>query len=66
MATKIGTKTHGAPVAGFDMEFEWYEEWVALFDKQIELIRLQIGRARGDGDTAVARRAEQPGTHQSV
>jgi len=38
----------GCPVAGFDMKFRWQEEWVELFNKQVELIQEDVARARAE------------------
>lgn len=47
---KSSTKPKGdQPVPGFPIRFEWQtNEWLELFDKQIELIRSDILRARAD------------------
>ncbi len=34
------------PVAGFPMKFTWQQEWVAIFDKQVDLLKEDIARAR--------------------
>lgn len=46
--------TTGEPVPGFDIRFSWHAEyWLCLFDKQVELIRGDIRRARADGKLIV-------------
>lgn len=39
----------GEPVPTFRIRFEWHRRWEAIFDKQVELIRADIVRARLDG-----------------
>lgn len=41
-----GETVTGEPVAGFPLKFSWNTKWAELFDRQIEIIRLDIARAR--------------------
>src|SRR5262245_49050148 len=44
----------GTPVTGFPIKFSWHTEyWLSLFDRQVELIRGDIRRARADGKLIV-------------
>jgi hypothetical protein len=52
LANKMGPGTE--PVPGFPIKFSWHTEyWPCLFDKQVELIRGDIRRARADGKLVV-------------
>ncbi len=53
MAKKPPTKK-GRPVADFPIEYEWQtNEWLKLFDKQIELLKGDIARARAEDRVVV-------------
>lgn len=43
-------ETTGEPVSDFPIKFTWNSGWEPLFDKQIEIIRLDIERARFEGN----------------
>ena len=46
-AKKAGEMTTGEPVPGFPVKFAWHKNyWSELFDRQVELIRDDIRRAR--------------------
>ena len=50
----MSATTKGQPVPGFPVYFEWQtNEWVKLFDAQVELIQEDIARARADDRSVV-------------
>jgi hypothetical protein len=43
-----GNLISARPVADFPMQFRWYREWEPIFDRQIDLVRQDIARAKAE------------------
>lgn len=54
MSAKQPTTTIGEPVLGFPIKFEWQtNEWLMLFNAQVDLLHEDIARARADDRSVV-------------
>lgn len=53
-ASNTSSTVTGEPVPGFPIKFTWRtDNWLRIFDRQAELIKSDIARARADGRLAV-------------